>query len=53
MNIGEQAKKWKDKIKNFGVKEWVAFLIVGVCCLIIVVPTKTEVEEQAKLYFHK
>ena len=49
MNIGEQAKKWKDKIKNFGVKEWVAFLIVGVCCLIIVVPTKTEVEEQEQL----
>ena len=45
MDVGEQAKKWKEKIKQFGVKEWVAFLIVGVCCLIIVIPTKTEQEE--------
>ena len=42
INISEQTKKWKEKIKSFGVKEWIAFLIVGVCCLIIVVPTKTE-----------
>lgn len=42
MKLGEQTKQWKEKIQSLGVKEWVAFLIIGVCCLIIVLPTKTE-----------
>ena len=46
MDIREQAKKWKEKIKQFGVKEWVAFLIVGVCCLIIVVPNNSKTEQE-------
>lgn len=45
MNVWEQAKKWKEKIGNFGVREWIAVLIVGVCCFIIVVPTKPKQEE--------
>ena len=42
MNLGEQAKQWKEKIQSLGVKEWVTFLIIGVCCFILVLPTKTE-----------
>ena len=48
MDIWEQAKKWKEKMKSFGVKQWVIFLMVGLCCLIVVIPTKPK-QEQPKL----
>ena len=46
MNLLEQTKKWKEKIKNLGIKEWIVLLLVGVCCLIIVLPSKPKQEEQ-------
>ena len=48
MDVWEQAKKWKEKVSSFGVKQWMACLLIGVCCFIVVIPTKPK-QEQPKL----
>lgn len=42
MELKERAGTWFEKLKGFGVKEWGAILLAGICCLIIVFPAKGE-----------
>ncbi len=51
MNL--QTKKWKEKIKNLGIKEWSVLLLAGVCCLIIVLPSKPKQEEVKEIVEEK
>jgi stage III sporulation protein AG len=38
-------KKGKEKLLSLGVKQWIVFLLMGVCCLVIVFPTGKEEKE--------
>lgn len=48
MDLQKWVTKGKEKLLSFGVKEWGMLLVAGLCCLVIVFPTKKEEEENQK-----
>ena len=45
MNIKEYTGRVKERVQKFGIKEWGIFLVIGICCLIIIVPSGQTEEE--------
>lgn len=42
MKIKEWIEKAKERFRGFGIKEWGILLVIGICCLIIVIPAQKE-----------
>ena len=48
MELKKQTEMLIKRMKGFGVREWSTFLLVGICCLILVFPTKEKNTEKGE-----
>lgn len=49
MDLQAWVAKGMDKLRSFGLKQWGMVLLAGLCCLVIVFPTKAEGEKSEAL----
>lgn len=48
MDLQELIAKGKEKLLSMGIRQWGMILLAGICCLVIVFPTKKEEKEPQK-----
>ncbi len=47
--MSEKTEQWKNKLKSFGIKEWGVLLLVGICCLILILPEESKKETKTSV----